>query len=309
MSHADSKVEFDPVLTSITGDSESGKTNLWRACRLLVMNEDWPEGLVRDQQEEGVIRLEFTEGHKVERTRTAQGQRLKLIDKTGKSQVFAGKKNTGDYLQAFTGFSRVALDEASGEEDLNFIQVGADSLLFVGNYQSIQRRVSAIVGGSRLEDAKNRLAKELRRGRAVLDAALSDEQRLNLSVQSLQLFLQSIEQPTNQLTEIYNQWKQAGDQLQALDKVLYQVIEFQKVTHQLSIYDGEALKECYKLLETLGALEAKQAPLVEALQLLDDWLDILLHGSLLQAEIQEHQQQLEAELATIPICASCGRPL
>lgn len=306
MSHEDSLLEFDELITSIVGDNDVGKTNLWRAMRLCAHNLDWPEGAVRDGQNRAAISITDSAGHKAERSWTPSGQSIKLTDKHGLGKQFDGKKNVGQYLSDHLGFNKVKLDETGGTEDLNFVEVGADSLLFVGNYASIQRRIAAIVGGSQLEDAKNRLSKELRKARSTLDTAWSQKHRIADLVQDLQFLLQEVQQPSEELTNLQADWEKTNQELLDLCEYEKQILELKDVEHCLSMYDESAVLECRSLLNELDVLQDKKLESLALCLDVEDWESI--EQQLAQTETMI--QSLKSDLALSPdVCSACGRPL
>ena len=157
-SHQNSKIEFGQI-TSIIGRSDSGKTNLFRALKLLLHHEDWPAGWIRYGQETASIELELVDGTTITRKRTKTTQSVS-ISVCGKIEIYEGKKDATEFIQKALGIKKVTLDESTGPEDLNFVEVHDGPYLIGGRADTVQRKIAGIVGANEIDDARSKLLKK-----------------------------------------------------------------------------------------------------------------------------------------------------
>lgn len=309
MSHRDTYIEFDPYITSICGPSESGKTNIFRALCMLLMNKDWPEWAVRQGERDALVRVKFDSGEAVERSVHNKAQRISLIERSGKSQVFEGKKNVGEHLALFTGIRPVVLDEQSGPENLNFVEVDSDSLLFVGSYASILRRSSAIVGGSALEDAKNRLSKGLRKDTADLSALHTELDVLDFEAENIKLFTNKISDDLQTLNDLVDRRKNEVNKLDQFLANEQKFIEERRIHAYLLMYNQLQMDECDSLLNSVQESQDQLAVLNRRLELILDTQQLTAEIGILTAEMWSLQLAAEKLEKELPKCKECGRPL
>lgn len=159
-SHSDSIIEFDQI-TSIIGRNNAGKSNVFRALKLLLHNGDWPATWIRYGQTSASIEVELFSGIKVTRKRTKSGQVI-IIQEKGKITEYEGKKDATEFIEKAIGIKKITLDETSGPEDLNFVEVNEGPYLLGGRSDTIQRKICGIVGANAIDDARVRLTKKLR---------------------------------------------------------------------------------------------------------------------------------------------------
>lgn len=160
LSHVDSVFEYEPI-TSIIGGNSAGKTNILRALKTLLHHGDWPAEWIRFGQDSAYIELELLDGTIVKRERTKTKQSV-TITANGKTEVFEGKKDATEFVQKAIGIRKIVLDETSGPEDLNFVDVHDGPYLIGSRADVVQRKVAGLVGANKIDDARARLAKRAR---------------------------------------------------------------------------------------------------------------------------------------------------
>ena len=160
-SHKDTLISCDDVITTIVGSNSSGKSNILNAIKLIVHNTDFPESWIRNGQTSATVTAKFTNGVTISRTRSKTKQSLS-ITKAGKTQVFEGKKDASEYVQEALGIKKVVLDNVTGPEDLNFIHAKDPFYIIESRYDTVQRKIASILGFQALEDARNKVTKDIR---------------------------------------------------------------------------------------------------------------------------------------------------
>lgn len=215
-SYEDSEIKFD-LVNSIIGKNSAGKSNILRALKLILHHEDWPVGWIRYGQDSASVELELTDGTIVNRTRTRTSQ-VVSISKNGKTEVFEGKKDAAEFVQKALGVVKVTLDETTGPEDLNFIEVYDGPYLIGGRADTVQRKVAGIVGANKIDDARSRLLKQLKSQENKLSDILESLNRLNPIITQDRSFLESCQETLDSIKDAYNQWEQYQSKIQILNE-------------------------------------------------------------------------------------------
>lgn len=219
-SHEDSTLEFESINT-ILGSNHSGKTNILRALKLILYHEDWPVTWIRYGQSEAFIEIELANKTVIRRTRTKSTQSVTISD--GKNVTsFDGKKGALEFISKVIGIKKITLDDASDPEDLNFMYVHDSPFIIGGRPDTVQRKISGIIGANAIDDARVRLNKELKKkvtiqsqlslevsnleekvsaSKKILEPALIIYENIN----SLDILRKNLEQNLQQLQELQEQ--------------------------------------------------------------------------------------------------------
>jgi len=213
--HADTYIEFDEI-TSLVGISASGKSSLIKALKLLLHNEDWPEILIRDGQDWSEGEIWLTSGAYLKRTRTLKGQRILLIDSEGIQYDLTGKKDAQKYVEKVLDIRKVTLDEVTGPEDLNFVGIYDGPEVIGKRSDTIQRRITGIIGAAEVEDAKNRLNKELRECNKQFESTYESVELLGTKVKSQKPLLDEMNQALKKTQDFEDRWNERKNQLEEL---------------------------------------------------------------------------------------------
>jgi hypothetical protein len=156
-------IEFS-MLHSIRGSNASGKTICtYEALYLVLYGDDFPIDFVRWGQKEAIVRVKFTDGTWIQRTRSGAKQSCTTYD--GINEVTnLTVKDIKDIVRAFTGFDTICFDKGKTPESLQFIPVDAPQTFLIAGLapESVLKWVNTIIGGGEIDLAKQKLAKELR---------------------------------------------------------------------------------------------------------------------------------------------------
>lgn len=161
-SHSDTTLEFDQI-TSFIGISNSGKSHIYKALKMVLYHESFPEDWIRYGCQEASVYLELVDGTSVERKRTRTTQEVRITDSKGKVSVFTGKKDATQFVNSVLGFRKLVVNPATPNvaEPLNFMGVGEISPLLTGSQPaSVQKRLSSLLGTDSISQALYALGQE-----------------------------------------------------------------------------------------------------------------------------------------------------
>jgi energy-coupling factor transporter ATP-binding protein EcfA2 len=218
-SHKDTTIDFD-LITSIVGKNNSGKTNCFRALKLLLHHEDWPATWIRYGQDSATIELTLCSGTVVTRKRTKTGQNV-TIATAGKIETFEGKKDAAEFIAKAIGIKKITLDETSGPEDLNFVEVYDGPYLIGGRSDTVQRKIAGIVGANKIDDARARLVKGAKEFEVHLASLTKDLGTLGPTIDSARTFLQHAQNILEDAEELYKHGQENNTKLQVLENLTY----------------------------------------------------------------------------------------
>ncbi len=250
-SHADTEIEFG-LITSITGRNDCGKTNILRALKMLLHHTDWPAGWIKYGEESATITLTLMDGTVIERTRTIKSQSVK-ITKNGVIKDFTGKKDAAQWIENAVGIRKVTLDEATGPEDLNFVDVHEGPYLIGGRSDTVQRKVAGIVGANKIDDARTRLIKRSKKLENKLDDLSTEIQHLSPSISRDKGILDSCTDLLHNLDDLDKRRNDNQSQLQNLKNIRDHINQLTTVTTDNVVRDMsvqlEDVKSTRKKLE------------------------------------------------------------
>lgn len=214
-SHSNSVIVFDQI-TSLIGRNDCGKTNILRALKLLLHHEDWPTSWIKYGKTSASIELTLVDGTIITRKRTLKSQSIEVV-KGGKTTTFTGKEDATEFLQKAVGIKKITLDETTGPEDLNFIEVNANPYLIGGRADTVQRKVAGIVGANTIDDIRSRLTKEAKDLESQITSLDETISKLNPTVQGGKSFIERANNILKDIQELDNQGCNYETKLQVLN--------------------------------------------------------------------------------------------
>lgn len=217
-SHADTLIEFDQI-TSITGRNDCGKTNILRALKMLLHHTDWPTSWIRYGEDSASVKLELTDGTIVERKRSLKSQSVIVTKKDGLVTIFEGKKDATDYIEKVVGIRKVTLDESTGPEDLNFVDVHDGPYLLGGRSDTVQRKVAGIVGANRIDDARNRLIKRAKKLETKVEELKVELDSLSPGITRDRAIVQRCLSLRDKIQDLNKEWNDSHNKLQEFQKI------------------------------------------------------------------------------------------
>lgn len=167
ISHPHTVIELDDI-TSLVGQSNSGKTNILRALEMVMTNGNFPVGWIRWGAESARVRLTFSNGTWVERQRTTTSQTTIVFDGSEEKRL-AGKKEAADLVLSITGVRLIEIDPGVFE-NVNFIHVNSAPFLLSGRSDVLYRRLVSLAGNYEIQATKTNIASRLRRDQTILES-------------------------------------------------------------------------------------------------------------------------------------------
>ena len=89
-SHSHTEIEFDRGLNVILGNSDAGKTAILRAIKWALYNEPRGDYFIRQGEKNVSVKIVFSNGVVVERSRTPSKNSYYLLDAQGEEMRFEG---------------------------------------------------------------------------------------------------------------------------------------------------------------------------------------------------------------------------
>lgn len=89
-SHKYTELDFNENLNIIVGETDSGKTAIFRALKWALYNEPQGDYFIREGKNDVSVSVYFTSGHIIKRSRTKSKNRYEIIYPDENSQVFEG---------------------------------------------------------------------------------------------------------------------------------------------------------------------------------------------------------------------------
>lgn len=162
--YEDATIEFDTTGqgTCIVGASDRGKTNILRALRVVLYNEDWPISWLRYGTSAGAITVTLADGAQLRRSRSKAGTGIQITYPDGRVAEFIGKNDAGAEVQALTGFRKITLDPVSGPEDIHIVDAEETRYLLGRRSDVVKRQVAGIVGANELELVSSQVQAKVR---------------------------------------------------------------------------------------------------------------------------------------------------
>lgn len=172
--HEHTVIDFHDSVTAVVGDNDAGKTNIWRALRMVLLSKPFPVAHVKRGHKSGYVKVSFEDGSSITRSRSGQKQSFLLV-------YADGTTDQGDTIQGEAFRDKVAaLSGFTDEESLQFIGSKDVTYLLEGvSADVILRRITKMMSGLGIETAKQKLESRLTKNKAdvkAYDAQLSQKQ-------------------------------------------------------------------------------------------------------------------------------------
>lgn len=164
LSHKNTVLEFDEISTVIVGDNGSGKTSVLRALDVLLFGSDFKESWQSAWGGVSRIKVTFTDGSALERTRNGKNQETVFFNTDGTKELFKGVRDVKDKISEFTGCRKVALDKAKDQAmQLQYIKVNEGRFMLDLSPEVTMRILSSLFSGLGIEYAKVEISKSSRK--------------------------------------------------------------------------------------------------------------------------------------------------
>ncbi|MDU6097632.1 AAA family ATPase [Peptoniphilus harei] len=171
-SHSHTEIEFDRGLNVILGNSDAGKTAILRAIKWALYNEPRGDYFIRQGEKDVSVKIVFSNGVVVERSRTPSKNSYYLLDAQGEEMRFEGfgldvPKEITDATQMY----RVSLDNSNNKSILNIAEQ-LDGPFLLNEQASLRASaIGRLIGVNYVDDA--------------LRTVVRDNKRINQEVEGL----------------------------------------------------------------------------------------------------------------------------
>lgn len=326
-SHEHSVIKFGNI-TSITGTNYSGKTNILRALKLVLYNEDWPKSWIRYGATSSSIKINLVDGKYVKRSLSSKtsGSEIEIFDGVNVTK-YAGKKDASEAISKVTGIRKVVLDEGSGAEDLNFLSTKEVAPLLGGRADTVQRKVCGILGLNDIEDAKVRLVKKERAINTELETASKKEIQLRQGVTAIIGNYECSYKAFETFKNTYTQWYNVEQVLQKTNQVvnLSHITNYNVAPIKESVLKMKSLKividelviqnqlACLRkvltsyqgMLQSLKEVDQLTTVIETTKNKLDIYNNTENELGIMAAQLYELKSELKRELEELGICPLC----
>jgi exonuclease SbcC len=335
-SHADTTIEFEQI-TSLIGASDNGKTNIIRALRIVLFNENWPPTWIRYNQSESSITVFFENGSSIKRTRTAKHQSISFTYIDGTTESFDGKKDVDGKVKKFTGFKKLVTDDENSPENLNFINIHDGPYLLGSSSLTVQKKIAGLLGTSQLENVRTKLQKEKKAVVKEESEVQNDLTRTTASISTLKERIQVAENSFNEIDKlnqerdkfsktaqnVNNFIEQFGTSLTKTSNCRLELQELENIFENIKlILKQKEILQQYKELRipfpvvNLEPLQEQYQAYLKNISKLKTLQKYILTKVSLMPEILETKRQIDLitelklkKLGELGICPTCGNAL
>lgn len=306
--HEHTVIEFHDSVTAVVGDNDAGKTNIWRALRMVLLSKPFPVAHVKRGHKSGYVLVEFDDGSSITRSRSGQKQSFLLVypdGTTDQGETIQGE-SFRDKVKELSGFTDEEALQFIGSKDVTYLLEGVSA-------DVILRRITKMMSGLGIETAKQKLESRLTKNKSDIKAY---EPQLEQKQKVMDLLNHpqwgEHEQDYKRLVSRFEGLQSRKARLDTLEELgrLYRAANA-AVRQSQSI---QAVKT-EDLAQRVAALEAKKERLTNLLAL-------QAKGDKLEQELQTYDTKLQetidqigiAEMLAIDeenaskVCPTCGKP-
>ncbi|MFR4554400.1 MAG: AAA family ATPase, partial [Peptoniphilus sp.] len=243
-SHNHTEIEFDRGLNVILGNSDAGKTAILRAIKWALFNEPKGDYFIRQGERDVSVKVTFSNGVVVERSRTPSKNSYYLIDAEGQEMRFEGfgldvPKEITDAIQMY----KVSLDNSNNKVILNIAEQLDGPFLLNDQASMRASAIGRLIGVNYVDDA--------------LRTVVRDNKRINQEIDNLRSSKDDIKEQLKEFDYI----KDYKDKFQKLSHIRDKIMELDQrlnlvssLKEQYDQYNFE-LKKINSLLENFKNLD------------------------------------------------------
>jgi hypothetical protein len=340
-SYGSAVIDFG-VVTGIIGLNNHGKTSVYRALSMILSNGDFRTKDIRHGTKHASVEVEFLDGSKIRRERTASTQ--KLIVTTADGQVlgpYAKVSDMDEVVQGISGVRPVNLTKGEAADYIQLVGVDSPQNFLVGgvNPATVLKRINKLAGGAGLETTKQKLMSQLKAMKTNSEFLEREHQQAESELAELDAIdfeqLGAIKEELSKLIALYKanetyesvllRFEREVEALQPFEHLVEQNIALSSIILDLEPLVNEYYQLDYEfrlievneeqvknLLTELAALEPQQITLQQQINELEGKVkEEQLENARKQAEEQARQEQERktAQLKFVNTCPVCNRPM
>lgn len=340
-SYGSAVIDFG-VVTGIIGLNNHGKTSVYRALSMILSNGDFRPKDIRHGTKQASVEVEFLDGSKIRRERTASTQKLTVT--TADGQVlgpYAKVSDMDELVQGISGVRPVNLTKGEAADYIQLVGVDSPQNFLVGgvNPATVLKRINKLAGGAGLETTKQKLLTQLKGMKTNAEFLNMEHQKAEAELAELSNIdfeqLEAIKAELAKQTALYAghetyekillRFEREVSALEPFEHLVEQNIALSPIILDLDLLvkDHNQLKAEVQLLEIseqqigqilteLATLEPQQTTLQQQMTELEVKVkEEQLENARKQAEEQARQQ--EAARAKVikqsKVCPTCNRPM
>lgn len=279
-SHNHTEIEFDRGLNVILGNSDAGKTAILRAIKWALFNEPKGDYFIRQGERDVSVKVTFSNGVVIERSRTPSKNSYYLLDAEGQEMRFEGfgldvPKEITDAIQMY----KISLDNSNNKVILNIAEQLDGPFLLNDQASMRASAIGRLIGVNYVDDA--------------LRTVVRDNKRINQEIESLRASKDEVKEQLKEFDYIkdykdkFQKLSHIRDKIKELDQRLNLVSTLKEEYDQfnLEINKISSLLENFKNLENIDSIMPKVESNIFKKKTYESYLDRL--------------NRTEAEIATI----------
>ncbi|WP_019138293.1 AAA family ATPase [Peptoniphilus timonensis] len=163
-SHNYTEIEFDRGLNVILGNSDAGKTAILRAIKWALYNEPKGDYFIRQGEKEVSVKVTFSNGVVVERSRTPSKNSYYLMTAEGEEMRFEGfGLDVPKEIRNATNMYKVSLDNSNNKSILNIAEQ-LDGPFLLNEQASLRASaIGRLIGVNYVDDALRNVVRDNKR--------------------------------------------------------------------------------------------------------------------------------------------------
>lgn len=163
-SHNNTEIEFDRGLNVILGNSDAGKTAILRAIKWALYNEPKGDYFIRQGEKDVSVKVTFSNGVVVERSRTPSKNSYYLMTAEGEEMRFEGfGLDVPKEIRDATNMYKVSLDNSNNKSILNIAEQ-LDGPFLLNEQASLRASaIGRLIGVNYVDDALRNVVRDNKR--------------------------------------------------------------------------------------------------------------------------------------------------
>ena len=258
-SHNHTEIEFDRGLNVILGNSDAGKTAILRAIKWALFNEPKGDYFIRQGERDVSVKVTFSNGVVVERSRTPSKNSYYLLDAEGQEMRFEGfgldiPKEITDAIQMY----KVSLDNSNNKVILNIAEQLDGPFLLNDQASMRASAIGRLIGVNYVDDALRTVVRDNKRINQEIDnlRASKDEVKEQLKefdylkdykdkfqkLSHIRDKIKELNQRLNLVSSLKEQYDQCNFELEKINNLLENFKNLNNIDSIIPIIEGNLIK-------------------------------------------------------------------
>lgn len=241
-SHSHTEIEFDRGLNVILGNSDAGKTAVLRAIKWALYNEPRGDYFIRQGEKDVSVKIVFSNGVVVERSRTPSKNSYYLLDAQGEEMRFEGfGLEVPKEITDATRMYKVSLDNSNSKSILN-ISEQLDGPFLLNEQASLRASaIGRLIGVNYVDDALRTVVRDNKRVNQEIDSLRSNRDSIKDQLKEYD-YIKDYKEKFEKISEIRNKIVVLKDKLNLVSslKEKYNInkIEIEKINELIEKFNN-----------------------------------------------------------------------